>query len=199
MSRRVILVRHGDVGPLHRRRFLGATDAPLSDQGARECAGLEPVFRKLAPARVLCSPLTRARQTAAAVGIGEPSIQPGLREIAFGEWEGLTFEEAQARDPERAQRWATGDRELCFPGGESVAQFSGRVRDVGRQLAAEPAERVVAFTHAGVIRSLICHFLGLPQEHQFLFEVRYASLTTFDLLDGRGVLTGLNLKPAGSE
>jgi broad specificity phosphatase PhoE len=196
VSRRVILVRHGSIDAGQGGRFVGSTDAPLSVDGQAEAFRLAAPVAKLMPARCFSSPMLRARETAAsALGPNGPelAIDADLREVNFGRWEGLTFEQARHDDPAAVDRWAAGDPDFAFPGGERLADFLGRVRGVGSRLASEVGNTVVAFTHAGVIRHLICHFLGLPWRNYVLFDVRYASLAVIELFDDKGVLTGLNL------
>jgi alpha-ribazole phosphatase len=106
----------------------------------------------------------------------------------------MSFEETRALDPAAVERWARGEADFAFPGGERVADFVERTRAVGARLAADDADTVIAFTHGGVIRHLICHYLRLSDpRHPLMFDVRYASLTIIELHDGRGVLAGLGL------
>jgi broad specificity phosphatase PhoE len=140
--------------------------------------------------------MLRARETAAAAlgpNVAALATDADLREVDFGRWEGLTFEQAREDDRTAADRWLAGDPSFAFPGGERFADFAERVRAVGSRLAAETAAAVVVFTHAGVIRHLICHFLGLPFRNYSLFDVRYASIAVIELFEGNGILSGLNL------
>ena len=77
-------------------------------------------------------------------------------------------------------------------GGGCVDAFRERVKRAGRRLRGRREEMVVVVTHGGVIRFLICHFLGLPPQLHFRFEVAPGSITGFRLYDGGAVLTGLN-------
>jgi alpha-ribazole phosphatase len=193
MAQSILLVRHGDIGAAH--RLIGSTDLDLSDQGRFESGRLAAAVAAVLPASCYSSPLQRARQAAAAALRGSTAsllFEPDLREVDFGRWEGLTFDEVCARAPQDVERWAAGASDFAFPGGERLADFLERVERVGRYLAADPAERVLAFTHGGVIRHLICYYLGLPWRDHVLFEVGYGSLTTLKLFDGKGVLTSLS-------
>ena len=67
----------------------------------------------------------------------------------------------------------------------------GRVQAAADRLAGDAAETVLAVTHGGVIRAMICHLLGLEPRHYVLFNVGYAALAVIDLFDGGGVLSGL--------
>ena len=159
---------------------------------ARELAEL---VRSRRPGRCFCSPLVRARQTAEVICEStdlRTQVDDDLREVDFGQWEGKTFDEIAAEDPERVDRWADFSEDFAFPGGESVGGFLARIRRAARRLAEDSAGVVLAVTHAGVIRGMICYLLGLPSRHYLLFNVRHATCTTIDLADGKGVLSELN-------
>ena len=194
MTKRVILIRHGDLGEGCRGRYIGRTDAPLSGEGRRQAAALAKELAELSGAHLLCSPLLRTRQTAEiALGAAEAcDIDPDLREIDFGRWEAMGFSEIAASDPDAVERWAALDEDFAFPGGEGVGEFGKRIAAVAGRIAADPAETVVAFTHGGVIRYLIFRFLGLEPRHFLLFDVRPGSLAEIGLEGGKGVLTRLD-------
>lgn len=197
MAENLLLIRHAATASVNDGRYIGATDegivAPADDSVAR----LVSLVQSFGPERCLASPMLRTRQTAALVtepcGL-EMEIDADLREIDFGNWEGLTFAEIDAQDPVLVRQWATGAADFCFPGGEPLAAFHARVREAGRRLAGRPEKTVVAVSHGGVIRILICHFLGLSFDHYLQFEVRPFAITVIRLFGERGVLAGLNLE-----
>lgn len=168
---------------------------PAAPHGLQQARGLAKLVRSKGPGRCFCSPLVRASQTAEVIGNStglRVEVDKDLREIDFGQWEGKTFGQIAAEDPEAIDRWAEFSEEFAFPGGESVGGFLTRIRRAAHHLEEDPADVVVAVTHAGVIRGMICHLLGLPSRHYLLFDVRHAACTTIDLADGKGVLSGLN-------
>ncbi len=194
MVKRMILIRHGDLGEGCRGRYIGRTDVPLSEDGERQAAALAGELSRMNGAHLLCSPLLRARQTAelALGAVDACDIDPDLREIDFGSWEGRRFAEIAAADPDAVDRWAALDGDFSFPGGESLSDFGKRIGAVAGRIAADPAGTVVAFTHGGVIRYLICRFLGLEVRHYLLFDVRPGSLTEIGIEAGKGILTRLS-------
>jgi alpha-ribazole phosphatase len=200
VSHQITLIRHGSIGCDLYQRLIGSTDVPLSEEGRRQSQRLTAAFQERSHSTFYCSPLRRARETARAALDPYPAemvIDPDLREIDFGQWEGMTFEQVNTRNADAVSRWASGAVDFTFPGGETIADFAKRVERAARRMAADETGTVVAFTHGGVIRHLICHYLGLPfSSHRMAFDVRYALITTVELFDGKGVLTGLNLAPA---
>ncbi len=191
MACRLILARHPMAASQHPGRFLGSTDLPLGNEGKHKAEAMAPVVGEIPFGRAFVSPLRRTVETAEILGV-EAEIDPGLREVDFGRWEGLSFEEITASDPELVDRWAQFDPDFSFPGGENLGAFVDRVAATADRLAGDPGTTVLAITHGGVIRAMICHLLGLDPKHYLRFEVAPASLTTIDLSNGRGVLVGLN-------
>jgi len=138
------------------------------------------------------SPMRRCRETAAAIlGDRGVCIDPDLREIDFGRWEGRTFAEAAAADPGIVERWASFEPGFAFPGGESVGHFLERIDRAADRLARQEARTVLAVTHGGVIRAMICHLLGLDARKYVAFDVPYGAMVVIDLFDGQGVLAVL--------
>ena len=194
MANQLILIRHGDLGDRYRGRYVGRTDAPLSAEGKRQAATLTGPVARLNGAHFLASPLRRTRETAE-IALGTDrrfEIDENLREIDFGRWEGMSFAEIAAADPAAVDRWAALDDAFAFPEGEGIKAFQERIRAAAERIAADPAGTVVVFVHGGVIRFLICHFLGLPDRHHLLFDIRPASLSEIQIEGGKGVLTLLN-------
>ena len=93
--------------------------------------------------------------------------------------------------PALAKAWSEFRPDFAFPQGESLRDFASRIERVAGHLAAADVETVVAFTHGGVIRALLCHFLGISQRDYLLFDIGLASVSSLRLWEGRGVLTGL--------
>jgi alpha-ribazole phosphatase len=190
----LILVRHGDLGEKYHGRYIGRTDAPLAAEGRRQAAALAGELGRLARPRILCSPLLRARETLE-IALGTDAaftVDNDLREINFGRWEAMNFAEIAAADPAAVDRWAALEDDFAFPGGESIGAFRTRIGAVAGRIAADPSGTAVAVTHGGVIRLLICHFLGLEYRRYLLFDVRPGSLSEISIDGGTGVLTRLN-------
>ena len=140
---------------------------------------------------VYTSPLLRARQTSEILLKDtrlSAQFDDDLREIDFGRWECKTFEEITAEDAGAVKRWAAFDHRFAFPGGESLGGFLARMRRSARRLSEDPAPTVLVVTHGGIIRAMICHFLGLRPRQYVLFHIAHAACTVIDLYDGHGVL-----------
>nr|VFJ89049.1 MAG: alpha-ribazole phosphatase [Candidatus Kentron sp. LFY] len=188
-------------------QYIGKTDPPLTKAGIAHAHGLARRLRRLIEAQpaihevdspissVLSSPARRALETArlATEWTGSPIRQDAdLWEIDFGRWEGMRFHEIAAVDPELVNEWAKGEIGFCFPGGESIQAFQERVERAGHRIHNRREDTLIVVTHGGVIRFLICHFLGLPPQSHLMFQVDPGSITRIQLYQGSAVLAGLN-------
>lgn len=153
----LILVRHAHTEMAG--RFCGQIDPPLSQQGIVQLADLGERLKDFSFTQVFSSDLQRARQTAES--IARPRQLPvetkgALREIAFGGWEGLNWDEVMMQDAAFAQRWLDHYPSVPAPGGEDFADFRQRIHDALSEIATQVGEgTVVVVTHAGVIRTFL--------------------------------------------
>ena len=196
MAKEVVLVRHGSTGPEHQNRYVGRLDLHLAEEGEQQADALaRALSRRQRPCELWTSPLIRALETAQAIQKVHPlraAMDADLREVDFGRWEGFSFDQMKSSDPDLVDQWACLDPAFAFPGGESLQSFRDRVVAVADRLSGSGAEQVLVVTHAGIIRSLICHFLGLDFKNYVLFDTSPASITTLRLYNSKGVLSELN-------
>ncbi len=195
----LLLLRHGRTPLTAAKRFSGSggADPSLDDEGRRQA---DAVAALLAPrgdlAAVIASPLRRTRETAQAVadslGVAV-EVDDGLRECAFGAWDGLTFPEVQASWPRELAAWLH-DPELAPPGGESLEALAARVGAAReRALAAHPGQAVLVVTHVTPIKMIVRAALGAPLRSVYRMELSPASLTTVSWWsDGGASLRGFN-------
>ncbi len=196
MTETLILVRHGEAEGSQPGRLLGRADPPLSTAGQQQAAAVRAALSGMGMSTgvpVFCSPLQRAWGTAAIIAADASALRvdADLQEIHFGAWEGLSYADVEDADPAGAQAWAEFGPGFAFPEGESLADFGVRIGRAAQRLASDEAAAVIAVAHGGVIRALICHFLGLPLRDYLLFEVTPGSVATLRVWGDRGVLTGL--------
>jgi glucosyl-3-phosphoglycerate phosphatase len=169
--RRVVLLRHGRTAWNAERRMQGRLDPPLDDAGEAQAAAVAPVVAGFEPVVLISSDLTRALQTALAVGEAtglEPRKEPRLRETDVGEWQGLVDTEVEAGWPGGLDRWRV-DPAFAPPGGESRVDAAERALPVLHEVAGEPGpwavgDTAVLVAHGGTIMALTCAFLGWPVE-----------------------------------
>jgi probable phosphoglycerate mutase len=178
-----VLLRHGETPHTAEKRFSGAggADPELSEAGVRQAAA---VAERLAGAGgvdvILASPMRRTRQTAdsvaQALGADVREVD-AFRECAFGEWEGLTFDEVRAGWPEALGAWM-GDPRAVPPGGESFTDVRRRVLRARDQLLARyPRQTVLVVTHVTPTKVLVADAVDAPLSALYRMELSPATLT----------------------
>jgi ribonuclease H / adenosylcobalamin/alpha-ribazole phosphatase len=173
---RMLLLRHGQTPMSVERRYSGRGEPALTPLGVRQAAGAAARLSAMdtidASTPVISSPLARTRQTAQALADatgGQVEIHEGLIETDFGEWEGLTFAEAAARDPELHARWL-GDSSVPAPGGESFDAVYRRVLKARDELVSvHEGKTIVVVSHVTPIKSLLR--IGLDTGPSLLFRL----------------------------
>src|SRR5580658_563270 len=160
------MVRHGDTAQAADGVFCGDLDPALTASGLAQAERVGVLARSLGPTALYCSPKQRARMTAAAVARScglEPVIDAGLREIAYGAWEGRTEAEVKQTDPDAYDAWRTDPSLVAPPGGESAFAIAARALPVVLRARREnPQGRVMLVSHKATIRVIVAALLGMP-------------------------------------
>lgn len=175
----IVLIRHAETEGT-RGRYVGrGTDAPLSEAGrgqARELArALPAALPGAARGSLFRSPLARCRDTARplaeALGL-EPVVLDALAEIDLGDWEGRAMDEVRREHPGAHAARGRDFGGFRPPGGESFMDLRERALAALEAMADAPSP-ALAVTHAGVIRILACHALGMPMNNLFRLSPRH--------------------------
>jgi len=155
---RLIVIRHGETTWNRATRIQGHTDIPLSALGQAQARRLAQALSDESLAAVYASDLSRARQTAEALaGIHGLAVRvdAGLRERAFGRFEGMSWDEIAQNHPEDSARWRRREPDFAVGGGESLNTFSARCLAAARRVvAAHPGENIALVAHGGVLDCL---------------------------------------------
>lgn len=165
---RLCLVRHGETDWNAQRRLQGSTDIPLNRQGLRQARA---TAERLADERfdhLYSSDLGRAMETARAsaerLGLDILPL-PDLRERNYGQFQGLTHDEAQQRYPALQPRLRAREPHATPPGGESLAVFSQRVERAFESLVAtHTGATLLIVSHGGVLDIAYRLATGMPLE-----------------------------------
>jgi probable phosphoglycerate mutase len=186
---KLYLVRHARPDEWSAGRCIGRTDVPLSEAGLRSAERLAAGFADVAVAAVYASPLRRAVATAepiAAAAGREVTRCDGLVEIDFGSFEGRTFDELAAAEPEFYARWMASPATVRFPNGEGFADVRARALAAAAAIARRhPDGAAVAVAHSGPIRALLGTALGVPDAELFGLDVPHASVHPIDWAECR--------------
>jgi broad specificity phosphatase PhoE len=167
---RLMLIRHGETDWNATLRYQGHANIPLNQQGREQAHKTGMRLARYGAAALYSSDILRAAETAEIIGSVNgltPRPMPNLREIDVGKWEGLTPEELYRRFPEHMAAFDRDPARTVRLGGESYAQLQQRslvaLNDIH---AAHPGdELVLAVSHGGTIRALLCHIIGLDLAH----------------------------------
>ena len=168
----LILVRHGQTQVNAEGRLQGRFDAPLTETGRRQAAALAGALSLSEAARVVSSPLVRARETAEVFGL-PVEVDKRWVEMDYGEYDERPFAEVPV---EVWKRWRT-DASYAPPGGESIGMVGARVRTACEELLPEAAERdVVVVSHVSPIKAAVAWALGVGDEAVWRMFLEVASV-----------------------
>ena len=196
---RLVLIRHGEVEARYQRVFGGRTDMGLSPLGQEQARQLAAHLRPTHFDAAYVSPLRRAQQTMAALAATngcQPVVLDDLREVDFGTWTGLSWEEVRTRFGCSPFEWLEQLSQDAIPEAEPVEAFRARAaRALERITTAHPNQTVAAVCHGGVIRTLLAELLRVPLPTMAHFEVDYASISVVEFRPPRTELVLLNHTP----
>ena len=184
MTKTITFIRHAESTGNHEGLWQGHTDTSLSETGLDQISILAAALGTQHFDEIITSDLARARQTADAIGGGTPDDR--WRELALGDFEGLSTREIGERYPDVLEAMAAGD-DFAIPGGESVEGFLERLDVAFEELVEALAEgsRAVVVTHGGVIRTIASRVLGVGDGFAPIQVPMNTSLTRI-LIDDEG-------------
>jgi broad specificity phosphatase PhoE len=178
MTETLLFIRHAETDLAG--RFCGHSDPSVNKRGLRQIEELIERSKTESIDAIYASDLSRSLTTADAIGRAfalSPIKIPELREIDFGHWEGLSWEEIECRDQAYARRWSEAYPKLPAPGGELFDSFQSRVlSEVEHLLAITPHRCAAVVTHAGVMRVVLRSLCGLDEQEAWERTKTYCGL-----------------------
>ena len=193
---RLYLVRHGQVADGHTDRYHGQNDVALSPTGIRQCEALAAYLQDVPFAGIYSSDLERTRLGAEIIGRGRGlTVQPlpEFREIHFGIWEGLTFQEIMDRYPEELRRRFDDLANYRIPGGESLKDLEARALPKLAELRQRhDGQSFLLVAHAGINRVILSKAMNLDLNYIFRLDQAYAGLNIIDYYPDLAVVRLLN-------
>ncbi|RPI86829.1 MAG: alpha-ribazole phosphatase [Chloroflexi bacterium] len=192
----LFLARHGETELNAAYRFQGQSDPELNQTGLNQARFLAERLSVISLDRIISSDLRRAQSTAEIIcerNICPLRIDSDLREISFGSWEGLTYAEIQALDPQALNAWETDWISNSPPGGENLLSLEKRMQGFLEHLKEEmDSSTILIVSHGGPLQVLICLALGLPIREYWKFQISTASLSEIHLTKEWASLKSLN-------
>jgi probable phosphoglycerate mutase len=195
---RFVLVRHGPTAWNRVERFRGRADVPLNDTGLAQAAATgERVAAEWLPAAIYTSPLSRAVKTADAIAthLNLPvQVHPGLADIDYGQWQGLTPDEARERWPEEVEAWYSAPQDARIPGGETLNGLRDRAMSVLKELGdRHEGQTIVLVGHTVINRIIVLGVLGLGNERLWRLRQEPCAINVFEWDGADFVLVSMNV------
>jgi broad specificity phosphatase PhoE len=194
----ILLVRHGETAWNREGRVMGRVPIDLDDDGRAQVTASIPFAKLIKPELIVTSPLPRARQSAEIIanGIGGVEIveDEQLAEVQYGRWEGMVYDDL-IDDPDY-QHYRKHPLDTPTPGGETIAQVQSRgVAAVNRAVAAHEGRRLLFVSHGDIIRTVLCHFMGMELHHFRRIRVDNATFSAVQLIGDFAEIKFTNLLP----
>lgn len=177
---RIYLIRHGETVNAEEVCFNGHFDVDLSDEGKKQSLRIAKALKSLPIKAVYSSDLKRT-QIGAKYVADEHDLKhipyKELRELAFGDWEGLSVAEVNRKYPDKLKERLENIELFHVEGGESFFQLRDRVIPKFKNIIAEhPDDNIVMLCHGGVIRTILAYILKIPVKNLFRINQPYASV-----------------------
>jgi alpha-ribazole phosphatase/probable phosphoglycerate mutase len=193
------LIRHGEPAEESRHRCYGSLDVGLSDTGRAQMAEVAGYLDGEPVAVIYASPRSRTFESArilAAARSCPVEVVPDLREIDFGDFEGLPYDEIAVRYPDLYWQWMATPTEVHFPNGESFSEMRVRVLRAFDSIERERKGQTVAIvSHGGVNRILMARALQMPDSCIFRLAQDHAAINLLTLIDGTPTVQLINNRP----
>ena len=192
---KLFLMRHGETDWNLAQRFQGHSDVPLNQVGLRQAQALRDRLSDETITSIYSSDLGRAYETAKIIANGKNNLQSDarLREVHFGDWEGLTYSEIQEKYPGQLLAWEQDVYKTAPPNGETLEQLAEHSQSILNDLLVKHRdETILVVAHGGVIRVLICLALGLPANLYWQFQIAPSSLSEIAFYPAGAILNFVN-------
>lgn len=193
---KLILIRHGQTVWNKELKYQGHSDVALTATGSEQATLVAQRLAGEEIAAVYASDLSRAFITAQAIAKSRKlQVMPitDLREINFGQWEGLTYEQINAHWPDILSKWYFSPDEVNIPGGESFRELKERaMRVIDELIARHPKQTIVVVSHGGTIRTILCAALNVHLNYVWNIQQDNTAVNIIKYYRDRPVVTLMN-------
>ncbi|MBK9603758.1 MAG: alpha-ribazole phosphatase [Anaerolineales bacterium] len=193
---KLFLTRHGQTDWNIAGRYQGQSDTPLNETGLRQAEQIAKRLSSETIHAIYSSDLSRAANTAQSIADFhslEIKKDSRWRELSFGDWEGMTYQEMSAHSPELFEAWMKDPLTISTPNGETLAQLAERVKAAFDEIKEEHADQtVLVVAHSGSLQSLLAVTLGVDLNRYWQFRISQASLSEMNVYEDSVVLNLLN-------
>jgi alpha-ribazole phosphatase len=190
-SCRIYLIRHGETANAGQVCFNGHFDVDVSPQGRKQFQSISDSLKGFSIKTIYSSDLKRTRICAEIVSAPhglKPIAFPELRELSFGEWEGMSVDEVNRKYPNQLNDRLKNIEIFSVEGGETFRQLQERVIPKFEKIvAAHPSGNIVIVAHGGVNRIILGHVLGIPMANIFRIQQDYGAINVLQFYENNAV------------
>jgi alpha-ribazole phosphatase len=191
----LLLIRHGETDHNKELRFTGFSDIPLNSKGREQAENLKDKFLSEGITSVYSSDLKRAAETAEILsGGGRFEITPALREMNFGIFETLNYEEIMKDYSEEFNLWGSDKMNYRIPQGESYTEMAERVLTFVGKVLESDFEKAAVVSHSGCIRTILAYYLLGSVEDTWKFVIDNCTISRLCIGKRSAFLKTLNEK-----
>ncbi|MFP4021065.1 MAG: alpha-ribazole phosphatase [Halanaerobium sp.] len=196
MLTRLFLLRHGETDWNQKSIFQGQTDIDLNKRGRDQAQKTAEMLKKIEIEQIYSSDLKRAKNTARIIADQKNlklRANKQLREIGFGDWEGLNFAEIKKEYPDLLVSWQQDPVHNSPPAGEKLLDFRLRVENFFKKIiSSHQGDKILVVTHGGVIKAYLTAVLSIKPEKFWQFQIDNCSLTELKFYEQDVILSKLN-------
>lgn len=183
----ICFIRHGQTNSSLNNRLCGSrTDETLNENGFQQIKRLILFLKNNNPDSIYTSPLIRAKQSAKIISdyfnLNVNEIED-LKEIDFGDWEGLTFIEIKSNFNEKYLKWMNSPDDFTPINGESIKDLCSRLKDVMELILKTDHDTIFLITHGGPIRAALINSFKIPLSFYWNISIPHGSATCLELKD----------------
>jgi alpha-ribazole phosphatase len=182
---KLILIRHGQTNSNLEKRYSGTIDSPLNENGIKQCEALHLKLKDIVIDKVYSSDLQRAVHSASII-FKDLLIkkEPAFREMNFGIFEGLTYDEIMKKYADCYTNWIDNFADCMIPEGESILSLKDRVIPRLNSIITENKGKTIALlSHGGIIRVILCYVLNYGAEKFWEMEQDNCALNIIDYVE----------------
>ncbi|MBO3445016.1 histidine phosphatase family protein [Clostridium sp. CCUG 7971] len=193
---KLILVRHALTNDNQDSRLSGHIDSMVSEEGKKQIKKLTNYLKNVHIDKIYTTTSKRTKDTVYELSnLKSMNIieKENLKEINFGDFEGMTFDEIKSKHPEEFQKMINEGYNYKYPNGESLIMTYGRVaKEVDEIILNNKDKTVLICSHGGTIRNIITHLISSSYEYHWNFRIDNASISILEVENGFAVINTMN-------
>jgi alpha-ribazole phosphatase len=197
MAIELTLIRHAETEWNRKQKYQGHQDISLNSKGKKQAQKLSKYLSNKKIDMIYSSDLKRAYTTAQIINnFHKLKIRKkqGLKELSFGQWEGMTYDEIEKKAPDLLKQWIRNPIKTKPPGGEDLNSFHQRVINTFKEILKQNNdENILVFTHGGVIKVYLCFILNLDLKDYWKFEISSTGRTVINFYGDNCIIKSVNI------